>query len=187
MEWGLISFGISTITGSILIIGLMIDLKISEIDLWPITKVSFLGMIELTLWFIFYGSTLAFFIFTLRPLAEFNIIAWIGSIIFLAGFSFFIWSILILNFKETFGVKGEFCSKGPYRICRNPQSTGIMIKFLGAILMTSSILMIILTILHATLLLLTVFAEEPWLREHYGENYEKYKKKVPYRFIPYVF
>ena len=53
--------------------------------------------------------------------------------------------------------------------------------------MTHSILMLSLTILHIIVLLLAFFAEEPWIRKDYGEEYKEYQKKVPYRFIPYVF
>lgn len=187
MDTGQISFYIALITGIILVIGIIIDLKNQEINFWPITEASLFGIIELTIWHIFYIATVVFAILTAIPLAEFSIINWLGLILFITGLCFGIWAIIELNIKETYGIKGEFCSSGPYKYCRNPQSTGIIIQFLGAVLFTYSVLMIILTLFHTTLLILLVFAEEPWLYEKYGQDYLEYKEQVPYRFIPYIF
>ncbi len=187
MRWELVGFYASVISGLILIIGLILNIKVSKINIWPNTKVNILSVTEWALWIIFYTSTLAVMIFTLKPFSEFNIISWIGTVMFLSGLVLFVWVFLILNFKTTFGLKGEFSTEGPYRVCRNPQSTGIIIKFAGAVLMTYSILMILLTALHIIFLLLTVFVEEDWLHKQYGKEYEEYKKTVPYRFIPYLF
>jgi len=187
LDWKLLCFYAGAIIGLGLIAGLIIDLKIAKINFWPITKASFLGIFSLTFWHVFYVLTLAVLIITLISEAEFSISTWLGLIMFIAGFSFTLWAVVVLNFKETMGVKGEFCSRGPYRVCRNPQSTGIIVQFLGAILMTYSGYVTILTILHITVLLLLIFAEEPWLAEHYGKEYEEYKKEVPYRLIPYIF
>ncbi|MBF8436126.1 DUF1295 domain-containing protein [Halanaerobiaceae bacterium Z-7014] len=182
-----ISFYIALISGIILIIGIIIDLKNQKINLWPITEASLFGIIELTIWHVFYIATVVFAILTAIPLIEFSIINWVGLILFIIGFCFSIWAIIELNIKESYGVKGEFCSTGPYKYCRNPQSTGIIIHFLGAVLFTYSVLMIILTLIHMILLILLVFAEEPWLHEKYGQDYLEYKEQVPYRFIPYIY
>ena len=187
MQWELISFYTATIIGFILSIGLIIDIKIDKVNLWPITSASLWGIIELTLWFIFYGLTILVMIGNLKPLTEYTIMSWLGLIMLIGGTGLLFWALIVLNLKESMGVKGEFCSSGPYGICRNPQSTGIIIQLLGVILMTYSVFIIILTTLHIIVLLLLIFAEEPWLNKHYGKEYGKYQKQVPYRLLPYIF
>ena len=104
---------------------------------------------------------------------------------FISGGVFFFWSFLTLGLRESFGLEGEFCSQGPYSLCRNPQTTGLIVKFLGTVLLTYSVLMAVLVVIHIFLLLFAVMAEESWLQKQYSEQYSKYKQKVPNRFLPF--
>lgn len=69
--------------------------------------------------------------------------------------------------------------KGPYRFTRNPQYIGDMASLLGIALFVNSLLAMVLASVGICCFWLTLFTEEPWLRQRYGSEYEKYCGKVP--------
>ncbi len=170
------------ISGSVLAVGAAVNL-ISSIQLWPLERKSEAWLVY-SLLGIFYVSFTVTLMRSVSPVSEFTLSNWSGLILTVFGLSFFLWSISSLHLRETFGFEGEFCSQGPYGICRNPQTLGLIILSIGAILLTGSQAVSVLTIFHLAFLLLIIPAEESWLRKKYGEKYKRYREKVPNRLIP---
>ncbi len=68
--------------------------------------------------------------------------------------------------------------KGLYRISRNPMYVAYFVYFLGCVLLTQSLpLLIILAVFQVSTHWL-ILAEEDWCREQYGDVYVQYMKKV---------
>ena len=87
-----------------------------------------------------------------------------------------------LGEEETRGRIGELRTDGIYRYTRNPQVVGFVAAFAGTALLANSVLAGALAVMVAVWLPLTIVAEEPWLREQYGEAYVEYCRDVP-RFV----
>jgi protein-S-isoprenylcysteine O-methyltransferase Ste14 len=84
--------------------------------------------------------------------------------------------------EETKGHAGDLQTDGVYRYTRNPQVVGYLVTFAGLMLLADSRLVAGLVAAMLLWFPATVFAEEPWLREQYGEAYERYCEDVP-RFV----
>ena len=106
----------------------------------------------------------------------------IGSTLIMIGLSFATWSIHTLSVQTTLGLGGSLIKTGPYRYSRNPQYVGDIVALAGYAILTNSWMALITAILGMAWFALAPFTEEPWLSEHYGEEYEKYKSEVP-RFL----
>ncbi len=87
--------------------------------------------------------------------------------------------IASLGLRNTSGVRDSFIVAGPYRFTRNPQYVGDALLFAGMAIIANSQVVLVTHMLTALVLLLAPFAEEPWLKEQYGEEYEAYKRAVP--------
>jgi len=112
-----------------------------------------------------------------------------GVLLFLAGAALGLTTIGFFIFEgrgtpALFDPPKRFVPHGPYRFVRNPMYIGGVAMLFGMGLYLSSI-SIILFALGAFLLIHTfiVFAEEPGLRQRFGQEYEEYFKTVP-RWIP---
>lgn len=80
------------------------------------------------------------------------------------------------------GVTTELYTGGLYRYSRNPQYVGFITGIIGVILLSGSAAAGFLGVLGIIWLLSAPLAEEPWLREQYGEEYDIYCSQTP-RFI----
>lgn len=105
-----------------------------------------------------------------------------GSILAAIGVAIGARASLDINIAETTGLEGDLYTDGLYRYTRNPQYVGIFIALSGFTLLTNSVQFALLAIETAIGTLLLPFAEEPWLEDQYGEDYETYRERVP-RFI----
>ncbi|MYH49637.1 MAG: DUF1295 domain-containing protein [Gammaproteobacteria bacterium] len=93
-----------------------------------------------------------------------------------------LWGIATIGWTNSTGVKDGFSPSGPYRFTRNPQYVGDTVLSLGLSIIANSQL---LWITHALLTLWFIIAplsEEVWLKEQYGEEYERYRREAP-RFL----
>ena len=106
----------------------------------------------------------------------------LGVPLVLVGAGFVSWGILTLGVKNTSGVKGGFINAGPYQHTRNPQYLGDIFIFLGVILISNSLYVLITHALTIFVFLLTPLTEEIWLEEQYGDIYLEYKRNTT-RFI----
>ena len=72
---------------------------------------------------------------------------------------------------------------GPYAITRNPQYVGAVPAYLGVAIGTNSLLALIAGALMIAGLIANIFAEESWMRDRFGKEYDDYCRRVP-RFLP---
>jgi protein-S-isoprenylcysteine O-methyltransferase Ste14 len=114
----------------------------------------------------------------------FNFWTWkvLGVTLMIAGIVLSLWAVKTLTVKTTTGLVGKFTIDGPYQFTRNPQYVGDIILTVGFILASGSWLALVTGFLGALWFVLAPLAEEPWLQELYGKQYERYLTEVP-RFI----
>jgi len=98
--------------------------------------------------------------------------------LFLAG-----WAFLTLGLSATTGGEDRLVTRGPYRFTRNPQYMGFILGLAGWSLLSNSLLTVVASLVGILVLILVPRAEEPWLREKYGVEFEQYKESVA-RFLP---
>ncbi len=96
-----------------------------------------------------------------------------------AGFGLGFAAMRRLTIAASFGLQGQLVTSGPYRYSRNPQCVGFILGYLGFAVACSSLLALIAAVLLSIELGLSPFAEEPWLRERFGRDYEEYASRVP--------
>ena len=93
-----------------------------------------------------------------------------------------IWGIATIGWKNSLGLREGFAASGPYRFTRNPQYLGDNVLFLGLSIIANSQLLWVTHALLALVFIITPLSEEVWLKEQYGEEYERYRRESP-RFL----
>ncbi len=68
--------------------------------------------------------------------------------------------------------------KGLYRISRNPMYIGYFLCFVGCVLMTHSLILLVILIVFQISAHWIILAEEHWCVKEFGEEYIKYMQKV---------
>jgi protein-S-isoprenylcysteine O-methyltransferase Ste14 len=106
----------------------------------------------------------------------------VGAVLALGGGAFALWGIRHLSWHASLGLEAELVRSGPYRWTRNPQYVGDIVMLVGWAILFNSLEAAILCTLGIAWFALVPWAEEPWLREQYGEPYERYCREVP-RFL----
>ena len=105
-----------------------------------------------------------------------------GGVLSVLGMGFALSAVFELGWMESSGRKGELRTDGIYKYTRNPQSVGFIPFIIGAIISTNSRKLLVHGVLTIIVYALFPFAEEPWLREQYGEEYDEYCERTP-RFV----
>jgi len=136
---------------------------------------------------IFTASFLAQIILMFMFFNELNLIilTYIGYIIW--GFSLYFGLISFWTFKKRGGVqKGKsyvhttkVVEKGPYAIIRHPQYLGGILFTISITLWTQLWVSLILSIIILVLTYQWTYVEDKNLIDKFGEDYERYKDKVP--------
>lgn len=106
----------------------------------------------------------------------------VGAVLALGGGGFALWGIRHLSWHASLGLEGELVRSGPYRFTRNPQYVGDIAMLLGWAIVFGSLYAGILCAMGIGWFALAPLAEEPWLREQYGEPYDRYRRELP-RFL----
>lgn len=106
----------------------------------------------------------------------------LGTLFIAGGLSFASWGLRTLGTHASLGLGGEFVVTGPYRWSRNPEYVGDIVALLGYAIFCNSLLVLVAAALGACWFVLAPFAEEPWLRERHGADYDEYVRNVP-RFV----
>ncbi len=114
-----------------------------------------------------------------------TILVYIGYVIW--GFSLYFGLISFWTFKKRGCVeKGKsylyttkLVDKGPYSIIRHPQYLGGILFTISITFWTQILLSLILTIIIIILTYQWTYVEDKKLIDKFGENYIKYKSKVP--------
>lgn len=116
---------------------------------------------------------------------DYNALGWpllprllFGIPLLLAGNVVIFWGIATIGSKATMGARDQLRVDGPYRWSRNPQYVADMAIATGWFLVTSSTWVGVLSLSVVIGLLIAPFAEEPWLAETYGDDYERYRQSV---------
>jgi len=87
-----------------------------------------------------------------------------------------VWSeVAHFGVPQTGGAKGTLRTSGMYRYSRNPQYVADIAIVLGWIVLTSSPAALIVGTAGIIVLLAAPFAEESWLSEQYGSEFEEYQ------------
>ncbi|WP_185715493.1 methyltransferase family protein [Halocatena pleomorpha] len=165
------------------ILGLLVSILSEDRRFWPPGNVSW------KFWYYWGGSAITFaalavvgyldagsFVFTTR------LWDWIGTVLLVLGTGFAGWSGYLFRTRESFGLAGELHTGGPYRYSRNPQYVGMVGIFTGIALIVNATLLFVGFLPVFVWLWLLPRAEEPWLRDQFGEEYEAYRESVP-RFL----
>ncbi len=92
------------------------------------------------------------------------------------------WGVRTLSLHQSLGLEGNLMTTGPYKYTRNPQYLGLILFYIGVILVTSSQLALLTGSLLILMYVITPLSEEPWLENLFGGEYQEYRKRVP-RFI----
>lgn len=79
---------------------------------------------------------------------------------------------------QTGGAKGSLRTDGLYRYSRNPQYLADVTIISGWMLLSSAPVAIAVGLAAILVLVAAPFAEEPWLRNEYGEDYERYLSRT---------
>jgi protein-S-isoprenylcysteine O-methyltransferase Ste14 len=80
--------------------------------------------------------------------------------------------------NQTSGAAGSLRTDGLYRYSRNPQYVADALIVTGWLALSASVVAIPIGLGVLVLLLTAPLAEEPWLREVYGREYEDYARRV---------
>ena len=83
--------------------------------------------------------------------------------------------------------KGKVITTGIYSVVRNPLYLSNGLLAIGMAVLFKSLYALIFSIPYTLLYLPIIYFEEKDLLEKYREEYEEYKRKVPWRMIPKIF
>ncbi|MFW9897101.1 MAG: methyltransferase family protein [Candidatus Thorarchaeota archaeon] len=101
-----------------------------------------------------------------------------GVFLIIIGLIIMLWGAWSLNISSSMGLQKTLIVRGLYKYSRNPQYIGNILLLIGIIIVSNSALTLVVGILGIFWTILLPFAEEPWLREQFGEKYKEYCKKV---------
>lgn len=79
----------------------------------------------------------------------------------------------------------ELMTEGPYAICRNPMLLGVILYYLGFVILLGSAGAAVVLAVYVLVMSFQVVSEEKRLERDFGEEYERYKRKTK-RIIPFV-
>src|SRR5437879_2025433 len=113
-----------------------------------------------------------------------------GSVLTLLGVGLAIWARLALgqNWSGIVTIKQDhqLIRRGPYALVRHPIYAGMLLALLGTALAVGEVRGLLAVAIAFAAWLYKSRLEERWLTEHFGEDYEKYRREVK-ALIPNVF
>lgn len=115
---------------------------------------------------------------------------WLGAAVSASGFLLSIWARRYLgkNWSQAVTLKKdhELIITGPYSLVRHPIYTGLLLAFLGSAIARAEWRGLFALALIFIALLRKLTLEEKWMREHFGDSYEAYSRRVR-ALIPFLF
>ena len=75
---------------------------------------------------------------------------------------------------------------GPYKICRNPMLLGVLIYYVGILILCHSWQALLIFIIFLCVIMVQVSKEEKRLERDFGNDYLEYKRKTK-KIIPFIF
>lgn len=176
-------FVVGLVSGAVVLGGLLLSIVRPTVRFWPHGDRNWTFWVGWVAWILYFGSLVGVAYVdwqtAFRPALVVEIVA---AVLVVAGALVSTWAVWHLGFHESSGLSGELDTGGPYRYSRNPQYVGYVTMLVGSGVIAGSWLVAVLVIIGIAWFLLAPLAEEPWLREQYGEAYVKYAESVP-RFV----
>ncbi len=114
------------------------------------------------------------------PLSS-EILTIIGLVLLVPGLLIWIWA-MIAFLPAYFGDK--LATRGPYAIMLNPvYSSWIVLVIPGIALITGWWLLLLTSVVMYIAMVMSVHAEDDFLRQKFGKTYEDYREHVPLKFL----
>lgn len=114
---------------------------------------------------------------------------WIGAAVAGGGLLFSVWARRHLgkNWSQAVAVKEghELITSGPYALVRHPIYTGLLLGLLGSAVAGGEWRGLLAVALVFGALWNKLKLEERWMREHFGESYAAYSRRVA-ALVPYI-
>ena len=111
-----------------------------------------------------------------------DVIAWMGVLFCLAGLSLLLWSLMSFGQSFRVGIDNEHPDKlittGVFAFSRNPIYTAFALILLGQFLIFPNWIILIYTVAGTWLFHRQVLREEAYLKNHYGQEYLDYSRRV---------
>ena len=124
-----------------------------------------------------------------RVIAHVDALAWIGTVLCIAGLAFCIWARFTLgrNWSGVVTLKAghELITAGPYALVRHPIYTGLLVMFVGTIIVQGHVAGIVGLPLVFVSLWIKLRYEERVMLEKFPDEYAAYQRRVK-RLIPFV-
>lgn len=165
---------------ALLLVGVVWCIAFPERRIYPMEKKTPWLRVIWGLFYFVFGSNLALVVL------DWNSGIWVNPHRFILaaplsvlGGALLVWSIATLGATNTSGVKERFVRDGPYAFTRNPQYVADILLFTGVAIAANSELALITHALTSFVFLIAPVAEEPWLCEQFGDDYEAYRRDVP--------
>ena len=184
MDWRSVAFAAALLAELFLLAALLVSIRRPRHRLWPPP-----GQWTWEFWSVWLATAVAFLASVAVAFLDYGTFAfdhvlwrWIGGALIVLGTALADWGVRTLSSRTSRGLVGEFRWRGPYRWTRNPQYLGHVAVVLGVMLAFNSTLVAVSGLLGIVCLILAPLAEEPWLAERYGEEYQEYLRTVP-RFV----
>ncbi|USZ70114.1 isoprenylcysteine carboxylmethyltransferase family protein (plasmid) [Halorussus salilacus] len=176
-------FGVGLVAGATLVVGLLISIRSPTWRFWPHGERDWTLLIGWAAWLLYFGGLLGVVYLDwwnwYRPP---TLVQGISLLLMLAGAVLATWAVWRLGVWESSGLEGRLNTEGPYRYSRNPQYVGYVAMLGGGAVLAGSWMATVIALVGIVWFLLAPLAEEPWLREQYGDAYEEYRRSVP-RFL----
>ena len=107
----------------------------------------------------------------------------LGLAIQAIGLAFSVWARRALgknwSARVTIGAKQELIVAGPYRIVRHPIYSGLLFALIGTAVIAGNLNALVGFLLILVSVVIKLGREESALREHFGEAYADYARRVP--------
>lgn len=99
--------------------------------------------------------------------------------VLIASIAVFLYAFFVLGRDNSYGASDGLVTAGIYQWSRNPQNAMLIVVYAALALAADRWPVYVLSGAMMLVYFLMVLAEEPWLREIYGEAYDQYCREVP--------
>ena len=131
----------------------------------------------------------AFQIGTLEYVEEYNIIRYIGLVLYLIFSWLQVWSFKTLgdNYSQDIMIKKkhELVTKGPFKVLRHPQYFCQILVDIGGAMATLSYVLSGFVLIEIPIYIMRALVEDKLLAKHFGDQFVRYKKKSGF-FFPFI-
>ena len=166
---------------SLLLAGLIWSIRHPDLRLWPPKQSTFIQ--KLLVWaltLLIFGSALYL------GIAEWNSLGWPVALRWTVGLPMIIignmvvWmGVVQIGLAATSGEATGLRTQGLYRYSRNPQYVADVLILCGWLILSASAMALPVAVFGILVLVIAPLAEEPWLAEKYGQQYDVYRSSVP--------